>query len=59
MTDMLSFLQLQKLNNQENKSTLVVLNSVVNVDKFAEEFKEYKGKISLLLDGDKAGTEAN
>lgn len=58
MTDMLSFLQLQKLNNQENKSTLVVLNSVVNVDKFAEEFKDYKGKISLLLDGDKAGTEA-
>ena len=59
MTDMLSFLQLQKLNNRENKSTLVVLNSVVNVDKFIEEFKDYKGKITLLLDGDKAGTDAS
>ena len=59
MTDMLSFLQLQKLNNRENKSTLVVLNSVVNVDKFIEEFKDYKGKITLLLDGDKAGTDTS
>lgn len=58
MTDLLSFLQLQRLNNQENKSTLVALNSVVNVDKFIEEYKDYKGKIYLLLDGDKAGTEA-
>ncbi|WP_052910630.1 Eco57I restriction-modification methylase domain-containing protein [Riemerella anatipestifer] len=58
MTDMLSFLQLQKLNNKENKSTLVVLNSVVNVNKFVEIFKNYKGKINLLLDGDAAGTEA-
>ncbi|GIJ92787.1 hypothetical protein CAPN002_00050 [Capnocytophaga stomatis] len=58
MTDMLSFLQLLKDNNRKNNYTLVVLNSVTNTDNFIERFKNYEGKINLILDGDQAGDEA-
>ncbi|MGQ2091169.1 toprim domain-containing protein [Ornithobacterium rhinotracheale] len=57
MTDMLSFLQLSKDNNMENKHNLVVLNSVTNADKFIDKHKDFSGKIFLILDGDKAGDE--
>lgn len=55
MADMLSYIQFQKLNGKTPKSTMVVLNSVVNEEKFVEKFKDFKGKITLLLDGDSAG----
>lgn len=58
MTDMLSFLQLLKDNNRPNNYTLVVLNSVTNVDNFIHNFQNHQGKINLILDGDKAGNEA-
>ncbi|WP_417430015.1 helicase-related protein [Halpernia sp.] len=58
MTDMLSFAQLLKANNQKNNRTLVSLNSITNLDKFLERYKNYKGKIFLCLDGDKAGNDA-
>ncbi|SDE00380.1 MuF-C-terminal domain-containing protein [Riemerella columbipharyngis] len=58
MTDMLSFLQLAKERNKPNNRTLVVLNSVTNVDKFLDKYKDYSGKINLVLDGDKVGEEA-
>ena len=58
MTDMLSFLQLQKNSNQQNNRTLVSLNSVTNVDKFLNEYKDFEGKIFLCLDGDTAGSIA-
>lgn len=58
MTDALSFLQLLKDNNKENNRTLVILNSVTNVDSFTEKYKNFEGNVYLLLDGDKAGNEA-
>jgi hypothetical protein len=58
MTDMLSFLQLKKIDGDENDKTLVSLNSVTNVPKFIEKYADFKGKIFLCLDGDKAGNEA-
>lgn len=58
MTDMLSYLQLQKNKNLETKRTLVTLNSVTNADKFIEKFKNFNGKIFLALDKDDAGDEA-
>lgn len=58
MTDMLSFLQLLKDNNQTNSRTLVTLNSTANVEKFLVRYKDFNGKIFLCLDGDEAGTLA-
>lgn len=58
MTDMLSFLQLLKLNNQKNNRTLVSLNSITNLDNFIQRYNDYEGKIFLCFDGDKAGNEA-
>lgn len=58
MTDMLSFLQICKDRNIPNQRTLVVLNSGTNTGEFLEKFKNFTGKIHLILDGDKAGNEA-
>ena len=58
MTDMLSFLQLQKLNGNNNNRTLVSLNSITNVDSFLETYKDFKGKLFLCLDGDISGNLA-
>ncbi|MEN5132102.1 toprim domain-containing protein [Elizabethkingia anophelis] len=58
MTDALSFLQLQKENNLQNNRTLIVLNSITNVDRFTSRYENFKGKIFLCLDGDKAGNYA-
>ncbi|CAA7196986.1 toprim domain-containing protein [Chryseobacterium potabilaquae] len=58
MTDMLSFIQLQKNNDQGNNRTLVCLNSVTNVDKFINEFQNFPRQIFLCLDGDEAGDYA-
>ena len=58
MTDMLSFAQLLKVNDQKNNRTLITLNSITNLDKFLNKYSDYKGKIFLCLDGDKAGNEA-
>ncbi|KUY26373.1 toprim domain-containing protein [Elizabethkingia ursingii] len=58
ITDALSFLQLQKENNRQNNRTLIVLNSITNVDKFTSRYENFKGKIFLCLDGDKAGNYA-
>jgi outer membrane lipopolysaccharide assembly protein LptE/RlpB len=55
MTDMLSFLQLQKINGNANNRTLVSLNSITNVDRFISIHKEFNGKLFLCLDGDKGG----
>lgn len=55
MTDMLSFLQLQKLNSNQNNRTLVSLNSITNVDRFISIHKDFDGKLFLCLDADKAG----
>lgn len=58
LMDMLSFLQLMKNNEKDNKRTLISLNSVTNTDSFIHHYKNFEGKIYLLLDADKAGTEA-
>lgn len=58
MTDMLSFAQLLKVNNQKNNRTLLTLNSTTNLDKFLEKYSGYSGKIFLCLDGDKTGNQA-
>lgn len=55
MTDMLSFLQLQKLSGNENSRTLVSLNSITNVDRFLAVNQDFNGKIFLCLDGDRGG----
>ena len=55
MTDMLSFLQLQKHKGLETKRTLITLNSVTNTNKFTERFQDFNGKVFLALDKDDAG----
>jgi hypothetical protein len=47
-TDTLSFLELLKLNNQNNNRTLVTLNSASNTNKFLNRFKDFDGKIFFV-----------
>ena len=58
LTDMLSFLQLLKTNDQKNNRTLICLNSTSNIDKFVNRYRDYNGKIFLCLDGDRTGNIA-
>lgn len=46
---------MQKENNRNNNRTLIILNSITNADKFTSRYENFKGKIFLCLDGDKAG----
>lgn len=50
-----SFLELLKLNNQNNNRTLVTLNADENSKKFINRFQNYDGKIFLCLEGDRTG----
>jgi len=50
-----SFLELLKLNNQNNNRTLVTLNADENSKKFINRFQNYEGKIFLCLEGDRTG----
>ena len=51
--DLLSFLELLKLNEQTNSRTLVTLNSSNNAKKFINRYQNYEGKIFLCLKGDR------
>ena len=53
-----SFLELLKLNNQNNGRTLVTLNYNENTGSFVERFKNYGGKIFLCLTGDDDGNRS-
>jgi hypothetical protein len=53
-----SFLELLKLNNQNNGRTLVTLNYNENTGSFVERFKNYDGKIFLCLTGDDDGNRS-
>lgn len=55
ITDMLSFLELQKLSGNKNNRTLISLNSITNADRFISIHKNFEGKLFLCLDGDKGG----
>lgn len=55
MSDMFSFLELQKLSGNSNTRTLVSLNSITNVERFVSLHKDFEGKLFLCLDGDKGG----
>ncbi|WP_185216935.1 MULTISPECIES: class I SAM-dependent DNA methyltransferase [unclassified Chryseobacterium] len=57
-TDMLSFLELLKLNEQVNSRSLVILNSAGNTTGFLNQFKDFNGKIFLCLEGDRIGDAA-
>jgi superfamily II DNA or RNA helicase len=50
-----SFLELLKLNNQNNNRTLVAIHSGANTKKFINRYQNYEGKIFLCLDGDRTG----
>ena len=50
-----SFLELLRLNNQNNNRTLVTLNADENTKKFINRFQNYEGKIFLCLEGDRTG----
>ena len=50
-----SFLELLRLNNQNNNRTLVTLNAGENSKKFINRFQNYEGKIFLCLEGDRTG----
>nr|WP_235130445.1 helicase-related protein [Chryseobacterium sp. PS-8] len=50
-----SFLELLKLNNQNNNRTLVTLNADENTKRFINRFQNYEGKIFLCLEGDRTG----
>ena len=58
LTDTLSFLQLLKLNNQQNNRTLIALNSTANIDEFLNRYKGFGGKIFLCFEGDKEGNDS-
>jgi len=53
-----SFLELLKLNNQNNGRTLVTLTSNENTEMFVDRFKNYYGKIFLCLTGDDDGNRS-
>lgn len=57
-TDTLSFLELLKLNNQDNNRTLITLNSASNTNKFLNRFNDFNGKIFLCLEGSRIGNAA-
>ena len=50
-----SFLELLKLNKQNNNRTLVILNANENSKRFINRFQNYQGKIFLCLEGDRTG----
>ena len=50
-----SFLELLKLNNQNNNRTLVTLNADENSKRLINRFQNYEGKIFLCLEGDRTG----
>ena len=50
-----SFLELLRLNNQNNNRTLVTLNADENSNRFINRFQNYDGKIFLCLEGDRIG----
>lgn len=50
-----SFLELLKLNNQNNNRTLVTLNTNENTKRFINRFQNYDGKIFICLEGDRTG----
>ena len=50
-----SFLELLKINNQNNNRTLVTLNADENSKRFINRFQNYQGKIFLCLEGDRTG----
>ena len=50
-----SFLELLKLNNQNNNRTLVAIHSGANTKKFVNRYQNYEGKIFLCLEGDRTG----
>ncbi|UMQ41559.1 SNF2-related protein [Chryseobacterium sp. Y16C] len=56
--DKLSFLELLKLNNQNNNRTLITLNSATNTNKFLNRYKDFDGKIFLCLEADRIGDAA-
>lgn len=59
MTDMLSFLQIQRDNKEvEDRYKLVCLNSVTNTHKFVERYQDFSGEIKLCLDADHEGQKA-
>jgi len=55
MTNLFSFLELQKLNGNINTRTLVSLNSITNADRFISLHENFDGKVFLCLDGDRGG----
>ena len=59
MSDMLAYIQAGKDKGLEKEThRLICLNSVTNVQKFIEQFQDYKGEIELCLDADEAGEKA-
>lgn len=50
-----SFLELLKLNNQNNNRTLVAIHSGANTKKFINRYQNYEGKIFLCMNGDRTG----
>ena len=50
-----SFLELLKLNHQNNNRTLVTLNANENSKRFINRFQNYQGKIFLCFEGDRIG----
>lgn len=56
--DKLSFLELLKLNNQNNNRTLITLNSATNTNKFLDRYQDFDGKIFLCLEAGKIGDAA-
>src|SRR5690554_5967214 len=53
--DARSFLELLKLNKQENNRTLISLNAAENTNKFLNRYQNFEGKIFLCLNGKQNG----
>ncbi|MGA9212365.1 helicase-related protein [Kaistella sp.] len=57
-SDIYSFLELLKLNNQTNDRTLITLNSTENVKELLNRYQDFEGKIFLCLTGNRRGNAA-
>lgn len=54
-SDMISFMELLKLNNQINNRNLIGLNSADNITTFLSQYQSFDGKIFLCLEGNRIG----
>lgn len=58
MTDLFSYIQIQKNKKKEINHELICLNSVNNVNKFIQDYQNFEGNVYCILDAGEAADKA-